>query len=268
MKAEIIKLAQDEIGYLEKSKDNYSLYGSECLYPKTKYAGADNYTKYSWELRTSGNGHPNGQYWCMTFICWLFYKICGAEEANKLLCGKLSSPSVLDVKDAMVNAGRQVPLNTAKPGDIVFRSRSGGGHVGLVVGRDASGKIITVEGNTDVKDTNSWNGGGVAQHTAAKWEWCCRPAYPEDKGFRWVHSDGKWYWQDEEGRNWHGWCKIKETSGEKWHWYWFDWDGAAATGEKFVDGHWWFFWPDRDQNECMLCITDDKGALLPWTLDN
>lgn len=254
MKDKIIKLATDEIGYLEKSKENYSLYGSECLYPKTKYAGADNYTKYSWELRNAGLGHPNGQPWCQTFLNWCMWKVAGAEEANRLLCGMLRSASTMDTKNAMVRAGRQVPLNTAKPGDIVFRSRTGGGHVGLVIGRTGDGRIITVEGNTSKSDATAWNGGAVAQHTGGTWEWCCRPDYTE--GFHWVHSDGKWYWQDEEGRNWHGWKDIRETGGDKVHRYWFDHTGAAATGAKFIDGRWYFFWPDKDQNECMLCITD------------
>ena len=262
MKAEIIKLAQSEIGYLEKSKADYSLYGSECLYPKTKYAGADNYTKYSWELRNAGLGHPNAQPWCMTFICWVIWKIAGAEEANRLLCGMLSSASTMDTKNAMVRAGRQVPLNTAKPGDIVFRSRSGGGHVGLVVGRTGDGRIISIEGNTSKSDATAWNGGAVAQHTGGSWEWCCRPDYPEDEGFHWVEANGKWYWQDAQGRNWHGWKDIKETNGDKVHRYWFDWTGEAATGEKYIDGRWYFFWPDKDLNECMQCLTDENGGMV------
>lgn len=267
MKDKIIKLACDEIGYLEKSKENYSLYGSECLYPKTKYAGADNYTKYSWELRNAGLGHPNGQPWCQTFLNWCMWKVAGAEEANRLLCGMLRSASTMDVKNQMVRSGRQVPLNTAKPGDIVFRSRTGGGHVGLVIGRTGDGRIISVEGNTSKSDATAWNGGAVAQHTGGTWEWCCRPDWSlcEDT-YSWVHCDGKWYYQDQNGNNWHGWNKIKESSGDKWHWYWFDWDGAAATDSRFIDGRWYFFWPDRDANECMLCITDETGAQVPWTL--
>ena len=266
MKDKIIKLAQDEIGYLEKSKANYSLYGSDCLYPKTKFAGADNYTKYAYELRTALGCHPNGQPWCMTFICWIFWAVAGSRLADELLCGMLRSASTMDTKNAMVRAGRDVPLNTAKAGDLVFRSRNGGGHVGLVVGRSGDGRIITIEGNTSASDASSWNGGAVAKHTGATWEWCCRPDYPEDRGYHWVHDKGKWYWQDGQGRNWHGWKDIKETNGDKIHRYWFDWDGSAAADARFIDGRWYFFWPDLDANECMLCITDDSGALVPWSL--
>lgn len=268
MKDKIIKLATDEIGYLEKSKENYSLFGSECLYPKTKYAGADNYTKYSWELRNAGLGHPNGQPWCQTFLNWCMWKVAGAEEADRLLCGMLSSASTMDVKNQMVRSGRQVPLNTAKPGDIVFRSRTGGGHVGLVIGRTGDGRIISVEGNTSKSDATAWNGGAVAQHTGGTWEWCCRPDWSlcEDP-YHWTQVNGTWYYQDANGQNWYGWNKIKESSGEKWHWYWFDHTGAAATGAKFIDGRWYFFWPDKDQNECMLCLTDSTGAQVVWSLD-
>ena len=105
MKEKIIKLARDEIGYLEKSKENYSLYGSECLYPKTKYAGADNYTKYSWELRNAGLGHPNGQPWCETFISYIFWKAAGAEEADRLA----SQCRLLCLQRAHPDAGRHRP---------------------------------------------------------------------------------------------------------------------------------------------------------------
>lgn len=263
---EVIQLAQSEIGYLEKSKEAFSLYGSDCLYQKTKFAGADNYTKYSYELRNAGLGHPNGQPWCMSWICWTLYKVMGAEEANRLLCGMLSSASTMDTKNAMIRAGRQVPLNTAKAGDIVFRSRNGGGHVGLVVGRAGDGRIITIEGNTSKTDATAWNGGAVAQHTGGSWEWCCRPDYKDDEGFRWIQSAGKWYYQDGQGRNWHGWAKIRETDGALLHWYWFDWNGAAATGAQFIDGKWYFFWPDKDPNECMLCVADESGAMVPWNV--
>ena len=264
----IVKLAQDEIGYLEKAKSDYSLYGPDCLYPKTQFAGADNYTKYSYELRAALPGsHAQGQPWCMSFICWIFYTVAGLKLADELLCGMLRSASTMDTKNAMMAAGRGVPLNTAKAGDIVFRSRSGGGHVGLVVGRTSEGKIITIEGNTSATDASAWNGGAVARHVGGSWEWCCRPDWSlcEDT-YSWIHADGKWYYQDQNGQNWHGWNKIKETTGDKFHWYWFDWDGAAATDSRFIDGRWYFFWPDRDANECMLCITDETGALVPWTL--
>lgn len=265
MMEKVVTLAQEEIGYLEKSKADYELYGSDCLYPKTRYAGADNYTKYSWELRQAGCGHPNGQYWCETFIAFLFFKCYGKEIANKMLCGMLSSASTMDVKDAMIKGGRQVPLNTAKPGDIVFRKRTGGGHVGLVVGRDSSGKIITVEGNTNVGDATSWNGGGVAAHTGGSWEWCVRPDYSlayEEK-WDWVESGGKWYYQNQYGQNWHGWKCIKERQGDNSHWYYFANNGEMLVGAQWISDKLCLFMPLGPLQGAM-CKSDDDGYQHVW----
>ncbi|MBO7207906.1 MAG: hypothetical protein J6W10_09885, partial [Kiritimatiellae bacterium] len=64
-------------------------------------------------------------------------------------------------------------------------------------------------------------------HTAINLTTGARVAEPS---WHWVQSDGKWYYQDQYGSNWHGWAKIKERSGPYWHWYWFDEKGAAVTG--------------------------------------
>ena len=259
---DLVKLATEQIGYLEKSRDNYELYGSDCLYPKTKYAGADNYTLFSYELRKAGCGHPNGQPWCMTFLCWCMWKLWGKDLANKLLCGMLSSASTMDTKNAMVKAGRQVPLNKAQAGDIVFRSRSGGGHVGLVVGRSDNGKIISVEGNTSATDATAWNGGCVAKHVGGSWEWCVRPDWSllpkEPSVWRWIHCGGKWYYQDQYGNNWHGWAKIKESAGQYWHKYYFAQNGEMMTGDQWIDDKYRLFMRTGTL-EGALCISDSEG---------
>lgn len=269
-KEKIIKLAHDELGYLEKSRDDYELYGSDCLYFKTRYAGADNYTKYAYELRQAGCGHPNGYAWCETFIAFLFFKVLGKEMANKLLCGMLSSASTMDVKNAFIKAGRQVPLNKAEPGDIVFRSRSGGGHVGLVVGRSSSGQIITIEGNTSANDASSWNGGAVAQHIGAKWEWCVRPDWSlvEPETWRWICVAGTWYYQNNRGENKHGWALIKETDGQYSHWYWFNSSGAMQTGLAWIDDELCVFMT-HGALEGALCHSNDndKGYQHVWNVE-
>lgn len=263
---DLVRLAREELGYLEKSRANYDLYGPNCLYYKSKFAGADNYTKYSYELKTAGLGHPNGEPWCQSFIAWLFYKTFGADLADRLLCGKLTSASTMDVKDAFVRCGRQVA--SAEPGDLAFRSRSGGGHVGLVVGWK-DGKPVTIEGNSSSSDITSWNGGAVVEHTGAPWQWFVRPDWsliqPEPETWRWIQADGRWYYQNQAGKNLHGWAKIKETAGPYYHWYWFDSKGAAATGGTQIDGKWYFFQPDGDL-ACAECITDTNGALVIWSM--
>ena len=77
----IIKLALNEVGYLEK-KDNTNLKN------KIKNAGLNSYTKYSQELdniqnfyRSSTNGK---KYWCIQFIDWLFVKSFGVKNTKKI----------------------------------------------------------------------------------------------------------------------------------------------------------------------------------------
>lgn len=90
-------------------------------------------------------------------------------------------------------------------------------------------------------------------------------AVDQEQHWRWIKSGGKWYYQDQNGQNWHGWGRIKETNGPYYHWYWFDSKGAAATGAKEIDGKWYFFQPDGDM-ECAECITDPNGAMIIWSM--
>ena len=89
-----------------------------------------------------------------------------------------------------------------------------------------------------------------------------------EPSWRWVQSDGKWYYQDRYGANWHGWAKIKEEGGPYWHWYWFDDKGAAAIGAREISGKWYFFMPDDGPQQCMECITDSTGAMVVWSMQN
>ena len=259
---QVVGIAQAEVGYLEKSLRAWDLYGINCLYDKTKYAGADNITKYAYET-----GHAQNQPWCMTFVVWVFMAAFGKDKANKLLCGKFKSASTMDTKDAMVKAGRQVPLEQARGGDIVFRSRSGGGHVGIVKGVQ-NGKIVTIEGNTSVNDPTAWNGGCVGEHVGGSWKWCCRPDYSivvQEDVWKWVQVDGIWYYQNQDGVNKHDWEKIKETDGTEVHWYFFDNEGRMQTGAQKIGGNWCFFMPEGSLQGA-LCITDNLGYQHVWDI--
>ena len=66
-KDELLRTAESELGYIEKSRAAYNLVGPDCLYPKKDYAGSDNYTKFALEA-----GHPQGQPWCQTFVAALY----------------------------------------------------------------------------------------------------------------------------------------------------------------------------------------------------
>lgn len=177
--------------------------------------------------------------------------------------------STMETKDAMVKAGRQVDLSKAQPGDIVFRSRSGGGHVGIVKGWK-DGKIVTIEGNSSSADLSSWNGGAVVEHIGASWQWCCRPDWSivdKPNGWNWVESGGKYYYQDSEGRNTYGWKKIKESAGDAWHWYYFDNKGAMQTDWQQVDSKWYYLQPDGVLAGALWHEADDRsGALEIWYL--
>lgn len=259
-KGDVASIAEAELGYLEKSMASWNKYGTACLYDKTKYAGDDNVQKYAWET-----GHYKSvgwSPWCMTFVVWVFMSVFGKDKANELLCGTYNSASTMATKDKMLGKGRQVSLDKAEKGDIVFRSRKGGGHVGIVVGRTASGKIITVEGNSSSDDITSWNGGAVVKHVGASWEWCCRPDWSV-LGWHWVPVGYDWYYQDPEGRNTYGWKVIQETNGTKKHWYHFDTRGKMDKGEVEVNGNRYFLMSDGPL-EGACCKTDESGALYVW----
>ena len=64
----LIKIAKDEVGYLEKASNSN-------LDSKTANAGGNNYTKYARDLdNISGfyNGKKQGYPWCDCFVDWCF----------------------------------------------------------------------------------------------------------------------------------------------------------------------------------------------------
>ena len=141
----IIALAQNEIGYLEKSSNSQ-------LDSKTANAGYGNWTKYARDLDNIPgfyNGKKNGYAWCAVFFDWLFVKSFGVEQARKMLYLPVNS----------LAAGCDFALGyykkngafytTPKAGDQIFFYSSGGGiaHTGLVEKVTAS-TVYTIEGNT------------------------------------------------------------------------------------------------------------------------
>jgi len=260
---QVVGIAEAEKGYLEKTYANWEKYGTNCLFTKTRFAGADNVQKYSYET-----GHYN-KYgwapWCQSFVNWCIMSAVGAAKADKLLCGMYGSASTMDVKNAMLKAGREVPLSGAQKGDLVFRSRSGGGHVGIV--KDVvGGKIVSIEGNSSSSDITSWNGGAVVEHTGAPWDWCCRPDWTiVEPGWRWLKVDGIWYYQNARGENKHGWESIKETNGSISHWYYFNEKGQMQTGVLKL-GDKIYYLMDEGPLEGACCLTDGSGNHYVWDL--
>lgn len=154
----VIKLAQAEIGYLEKASN-------KDLDSKTGNAGANNFTKYARDLdAVSGfyNGKKQGYAWCDVFVDWLFYKAFGAEEAKRLLCqpSKSLGAGCPFSMDYYKSKGQ---LKTSpQPGDQIFFKGSGGDitHTGLVYKVDKT-YVYTIEGNTSSASGVVANGGSV-----------------------------------------------------------------------------------------------------------
>lgn len=139
----VIKVAQDEVGYLEK-KSNAQLDS------KTANAGYNNYTKYWRDIKPSYQTEP----WCAIFISWIFMKAFGLAMAKKLLkhWPYVYCPAMKDYFKLNANP---------KVGDIVIFYRSGEfKHTGLVT-KVQGDRFWTIEGNTSGASGIVANGGGV-----------------------------------------------------------------------------------------------------------
>lgn len=79
-------------------------------------------------------------------------------------------------------------------------------------------------------------------------------------GSRWIKDGKDWYYQDENGRNAHGWKVINH------HWYSFDEKGKMRTGI-FNEAGSIYYLTESGDLEGACCKTDDKGALTPWYVE-
>lgn len=148
-KEAVIRLAENEIGYLEKASNG-------DLDSKTGNAGTNNYTKYWRDVAPS----LQGSYWCACFISWLFMKAYGRENAERLL---LHYPYVL-CQEAYQRF-KSINRCYSQPcvGDIVvFWNGARMHHTGLVVAVSGN-TYTTIEGNTSGGSSVVPNGGGVAK---------------------------------------------------------------------------------------------------------
>ena len=84
-----IKIAIDEVGYLEKSKEAYAEY-PKCIYSPRDGAGHDNITKYGFEMhRVYPSTMDEFSYWCDTFVDWCFIPRMGSQLQRPCLAGSL-----------------------------------------------------------------------------------------------------------------------------------------------------------------------------------
>lgn len=153
---ELIKVAEDQIGYLEKKSN-------KDLDDKIKNAGSANYTKYNRDLKAwTGVGSINAQ-WCQAFVDWVFITAFGLKDAKKLIY--VWTNYTPTGSDAFKKRGRYIKRGKGKPkrGDVIyFYSKAKGriGHVGIVY-KVTSSTVYTIEGNTSGASSLVTNGGGV-----------------------------------------------------------------------------------------------------------
>jgi hypothetical protein len=152
----VIKIAEAEVGYLEKESD-------KDLYDKTANAGDKNYTKYGKEMHQiypSVMDYP--AFWCDCFVDWCFYKAYGITNAKKLLAGDFNDYTIASAD--MYKKKNAWYTSNPKIGDQVFFKNSSGKicHTGLVYKVDSI-SIYTIEGNTSSGAGVVANGGCVAK---------------------------------------------------------------------------------------------------------
>lgn len=165
----VIKIAENEVGYLEKSKTAYQKYGVTILYDKKNGAGYDNYTKYGYDMHgiyPSVMDFPAS--WCDAFVDWCFFKAYGKATAKSLLGGNFDDYTVAS---AQMFKNHNALDNKPEVGAQVFFTKNGAVsgcyHTGLVIAVSKDGKTITtIEGNTSATGSNIVaNGGCVAKKT-------------------------------------------------------------------------------------------------------
>ena len=150
--SEVLKISEDEVGYLEKKTAEY-------LYDKKKNAGNKNCTKYAKDVYEKAKGFLNGNKqakpYCAVGIIWTILVACDWDmnKARKVLCFDGS------VDDGKAAAGVQSFKNyfkakkrfdkNPKVGDAIFFNYDGGNddHVGLVR-KVTSTMVYTREWNT------------------------------------------------------------------------------------------------------------------------
>lgn len=159
----VLKIAADEVGYLEKSAAAYKK-DPTCLDEKTRGAGSDNYTKYGRDMHKVYPAVMDfPAYWCDAFVDWCFYKAYGVTNAKALLGGNFDDYTVASCQ---LYKNKNALDATPTVGSQVFFTRngkvSGCHHTGIVYQVDAT-YFYTIEGNTSGASGVVSNGGGVAR---------------------------------------------------------------------------------------------------------
>jgi len=180
MENDILNIANEEVGYLEKSWEAYNE-NPEVIYDKTEGAGNDNVTKYAKEMDELEvyNGPKQGYAWCKVFIDWCFVQAFGVDKAGELLNGWTAG--VTQAYNWFRDNGQIA--NTPKVGDLIIFGDCD--HIGIVTDYDES-RVYTIEGNTSGATGLVANGGGVAAKSYSRYssyiKCYARPQYEVEPG--------------------------------------------------------------------------------------
>lgn len=151
----VIKVAETEVGYLEKKSN-------KNLDSKTANAGSANYTKYGRDMHKI---YPSVMdfpaYWCDAFVDWCFYTAYGVCNAKGLLGGNFDDYTVASVQ-LYKNKNAWYTKNPKVGDQIFFTNGKRICHTGLVYKVDAK-YVYTIEGNTSGASGVISNGGGVCK---------------------------------------------------------------------------------------------------------
>ena len=162
----LIKVAEGEVGYLEKKTNSN-------LDSMTGNAGYNNYTKYARDFDkkypTFYNGKKNGYAWCYIFVDWCFVKAFGVDTALKLLGQPVKSCGAGCTWSANYFKKINRFYDSPKVGDQIFFKDSSGDpcHTGIVY-KVTSTKVYTIEGNTSSASGVVANGGAVEKKSYSR----------------------------------------------------------------------------------------------------
>lgn len=169
--SKVIKIAREELGYLEKASNAQ-------LDSKTANAGDKNFTKYARDIDAIPhfyNGKKQGYPWCTTFVAWVNVQAFGVAEAKRLqnLPDDSLGAGVYYLKRYFKAAGQLG--TTPKVGAQVF---FGDDHTGIVTEIVGKG-FRTIEGNTSPQSGVVSNGGGVYEKEYASVKSSYTFGYPD-----------------------------------------------------------------------------------------
>jgi len=159
----LISIAEQEVGYCEKSKIAVQQNPS-VLDEKVAGAGADNYTKYSRSLiNWIGGPYSQGNPWCDMWCDWIFITAFGLKLAKEMIGGW----SAYTPTSAQYYKDMNRWYGSPQIGDqIFFKNDKRICHTGIVYKVDRD-HVYTIEGNTSANVGLVPNGGCVAKKSYA-----------------------------------------------------------------------------------------------------